>query len=90
MLYLGVDVHKRSCWVTVLDADGQEREQRLQRWLPDFDEPFHYLIGYIFRRFPDVADIKRNRLRRFPVTKECDELRSQIHRIVAAIALCEL
>lgn len=28
MLYLGVDVHKRSCWVTVLDADGQEREQR--------------------------------------------------------------
>ncbi len=28
MLYLGVDVHKRSCWVTVLDEDGQEREQR--------------------------------------------------------------
>ncbi len=28
MLYLGVDVHKRSCWVTVLEADGQEREQR--------------------------------------------------------------
>ena len=28
MLYLGVDVHKRSCWVTVLNADGQEREQR--------------------------------------------------------------
>lgn len=23
MLYLGVDLHKRSCWVTVLDADGQ-------------------------------------------------------------------
>lgn len=28
MLYLGVDVHKRSCWVTVLDADGHEIEQR--------------------------------------------------------------
>ncbi len=28
MLYLGVDVHKRSCWVTVLEADGEEREQR--------------------------------------------------------------
>jgi len=28
MLYLGVDVHKRSCWVTVLEADGQELEQR--------------------------------------------------------------
>lgn len=28
MLYLGVDVDKRSCWVTVLGADGQEREQR--------------------------------------------------------------
>lgn len=27
MLYLGVDVHKRGCWVTVLEADGQEREQ---------------------------------------------------------------
>lgn len=23
MLYLGVDLHKRSCWVTVLDADGR-------------------------------------------------------------------
>ncbi len=22
-LYLGVDLHKRSCWVTVLDADGR-------------------------------------------------------------------
>lgn len=28
MLYLGVDVHKKSCWVTVLEADGREREQR--------------------------------------------------------------
>src|SRR6266702_6049587 len=28
MLYLGVDVHKRSCWVTALDAGGQELEQR--------------------------------------------------------------
>ena len=28
MLSLGVDVHKRSCWVTVLDGDGQELEQR--------------------------------------------------------------
>ncbi|MGD1156472.1 MAG: transposase [Terriglobia bacterium] len=28
MLCLGVDVHKKSCWVTVLDADGQEIEQR--------------------------------------------------------------
>jgi transposase len=28
MLYLGVDVDKRSCWVTFLEADGQEREQR--------------------------------------------------------------
>jgi hypothetical protein len=22
-LYLGVDLHKRSCWATVLDPDGQ-------------------------------------------------------------------
>jgi Calcium binding len=28
MLYLGVDLHKRSCWVTVLDADGQVVESR--------------------------------------------------------------
>jgi ASPM-SPD-2-Hydin domain-containing protein len=28
MLYLGVDLHKRSCWVTVLDREGHEREQR--------------------------------------------------------------
>jgi hypothetical protein len=28
MLYLGVDLHKRNCWVTVLDQDGHEREQR--------------------------------------------------------------
>jgi hypothetical protein len=28
MLYLGVDLHKRSCWVTVLDQDGHGREQR--------------------------------------------------------------
>jgi transposase len=28
MLYLGVDVHKKNCWVTVLDEDGQELEQR--------------------------------------------------------------
>jgi transposase len=28
MLYLGVDLHKRSCWVTVLDQDGHELEQR--------------------------------------------------------------
>jgi hypothetical protein len=25
-LYLGVDLHKRSCWVTVLDADGRVLE----------------------------------------------------------------
>lgn len=28
MLYLGVDVHKKNCWVTVLEQDGHEREQR--------------------------------------------------------------
>ena len=28
MLYLGVDLHKRSCWVTVLDADGHVLESR--------------------------------------------------------------
>lgn len=28
MLYLGVDVHKKNCWVTVLDEEGEEREQR--------------------------------------------------------------
>lgn len=28
MLYLGVDIHKKSCWVTVLDEEGREREQR--------------------------------------------------------------
>ena len=28
MLYLGVDLHKRSCWVTVLDADGHVVESR--------------------------------------------------------------
>ena len=28
MLYLGVDIHKKNCWVTVLDEDGHEREQR--------------------------------------------------------------
>ena len=27
-LYLGVDLHKRSCWVTVLDADGRLIESR--------------------------------------------------------------
>jgi len=27
-LYLGVDLHKQSCWVTVLDADGHLRESR--------------------------------------------------------------
>lgn len=27
-LYLGVDLHKRSCWVTVLDADGHQLESR--------------------------------------------------------------
>lgn len=27
-LYLGVDLHKQSCWVTVLDADGQLLESR--------------------------------------------------------------
>jgi transposase len=27
-LYLGVDLHKRSCWVTVLDADGHLLESR--------------------------------------------------------------
>lgn len=28
MLYLGVDIHKKKCWVTVLDEGGQELEQR--------------------------------------------------------------
>jgi len=28
MLYLGVDIHKKKCWVTVLDEDGREVEQR--------------------------------------------------------------
>jgi len=28
MLYLGVDIHKNSCWVTVLEEEGREREQR--------------------------------------------------------------
>jgi hypothetical protein len=27
-LYLGVDLHKRSCWVTVLDADGRRLDSR--------------------------------------------------------------
>jgi transposase len=27
-LYLGVDLHKRSCWVTVLDPDGHLLESR--------------------------------------------------------------
>ncbi len=27
-LYLGVDLHKRSCWVSVLDADGHLMESR--------------------------------------------------------------
>ena len=27
MLYLGVDIHKKSCWVTVLDEEGHELEQ---------------------------------------------------------------
>ncbi len=27
-LYVGVDLHKRSCWVTVLDADGHLLESR--------------------------------------------------------------
>jgi transposase len=34
-LYLGVDLHKRSCWVTVLDADGHLIESRklgTERW----------------------------------------------------------
>ena len=34
-LYLGVDLHKRSCWVTVLDADGHLVESRklgTERW----------------------------------------------------------
>jgi len=34
-LYLGVDLHKRSCWVTVLDADGhllQSRELGTEKW----------------------------------------------------------
>jgi hypothetical protein len=28
MLYLGVDIHKKHCWVTVLDEEGHELEQR--------------------------------------------------------------
>jgi len=28
MLYLGVDIHKKSCWVTVLDEEDCEVEQR--------------------------------------------------------------
>lgn len=28
MIYLGVDIHKKNCWVTVLEADGRVREQR--------------------------------------------------------------
>ncbi|HEV2378285.1 MAG TPA: transposase [Terriglobia bacterium] len=28
MLYLGVDIHKKSFWVTVLDEEGHELEQR--------------------------------------------------------------
>lgn len=39
-LYLGVDLHKRSCWVTVLDADGHLLESRklgTEKWqLLDF------------------------------------------------------
>jgi len=27
-LYLGVDLHKKSCWVTVLDADGHQLDSR--------------------------------------------------------------
>ena len=27
-IYVGVDLHKRSCWVTVLDADGHLVESR--------------------------------------------------------------
>jgi len=32
-LYLGVDLHKTSCWVTVLDADGHLLESRRFRTL---------------------------------------------------------
>ena len=28
MIYLGVDIHKENCWVTVLEAKGREREQQ--------------------------------------------------------------
>jgi hypothetical protein len=28
MLNLGVDLHKRNCWVTVMKEDGQVQEQR--------------------------------------------------------------
>lgn len=34
-LYLGVDLHKRSCWVTVLDADGhliESRKMGTEKW----------------------------------------------------------
>ena len=42
-LYLGVDLHKRSCWVTVLDADGHLLESRklgTEKWelLEFFDQ----------------------------------------------------
>jgi transposase len=28
MIYLGVDIHKKNCWVTVLEGDGRIRDQR--------------------------------------------------------------
>jgi hypothetical protein len=36
MLYLGVDIRKKHCWVTVLDEEGHELEQRklsMDRWV---------------------------------------------------------
>jgi transposase len=50
MLYLGVDVHKRSCWVTVLDGDGREREQRKLGMDP------RTLLGY-FGKIPKPARV---------------------------------
>ena len=50
MLYLGVDLHKRSCSVTVLDADGQVKQQ----WKLGTDRTT--LLEY-FRKIPQPAKV---------------------------------
>ena len=47
-LYLGVDLHKRSCWVTVLEADGHvlaSRKLGTEKW-----ELLEFLVRWRSRR----------------------------------------